>query len=237
MMRLRTRLRKLLDDPKAKGFTLINDVLAIATIVSVLAIVLETVHALSEYHAVFKAVELVTVVLFSAEYLGRLYAAKSRIRYVFSFYGIIDLLAILPSFIGLANLTFLKATRALRILRFLRILRLAKLARVKKDGTDSIYVLNIQIYLTALAAALLLMGSLFYIVEVGHSLATSIPSAMYWVFLVILGGIPYEQPHTVFGQGLLITTRFLSLILLGLLVSLTATMVRKALIGSEKDSE
>ncbi len=236
-MQLRTRLRKHLDDPKSKSFALVNDVLAIATIVSVLALVLETVPALNIYQRVFTVIEFGTVVLFSAEYLGRLYAAKSRIRYVFSFYGIIDLLAILPSFIGLANLTFLKATRALRILRFLRILRLAKLARIKKDGTDSIYVLNIQIYLTALGSALLLLGSLFYILETGHPLAASIPSAMYWVFLVILGGIPYEQPHTELGQALLIMTRFLSLILLGLLVSLTATMMRKALIGSEKDGE
>lgn len=237
MKRTRTRLRKLFDDPKHDRFAVANDVLAAATIVSVLALVLETVESLAPYHDLFKTIELVTVVLFSAEYLGRLYAAKSRLRYVFSFYGIIDLLAILPSLIGLANLTFLKATRALRILRFLRILRLAKLARIKRDGTESIYTLNIGIYLTALVSVLILMGSLFYIVETGHAYAKDIPSAMYWVFLVILGGIPYQLPQTGVGQFLLIATRFFSLILLGLLVSLTATMVRKALIGSEKDGE
>lgn len=237
MKRLKTRLHKLLEDPKAKGFTVVNDVLAVATIVSVLALVLETVEIFSPYHGIFRTIELVTVALFSVEYLARLYAAKSKLRYVFSFYGVIDLLAILPSLIGLANLTFLKATRALRILRFLRILRLAKLARIKRDGTQSVYVLNIGIYLTALLGALILMGSLFYIVETGHTYATDIPSAMYWVFLIILGGIPYEQPHSTAGYSILITTRFLSLILLGLLVSLTATMVRKALIGTEKDAE
>lgn len=236
-MRIKTKLHKLLDDPKAKGFPIINDVLALATIVSVLALILETVESLAPYHDILKTIELVTVALFTAEYFARVYAAKSRARYIFSFYGMIDLIAILPTFIGLANLTFLKATRALRILRFLRILRLAKLARVKRDGTQSIYILNIQIYLTALVTALLVMGSLFYIIEHGHAYAKDIPSAMYWVFLIILGGIPYEQPHTTLGHIVLIATRFLSLILLGLVVSLTATMVRKALIGSEKDAE
>ena len=79
---------------------------------------------------------------------------KIPIKYIFSFLGVVDLLAIAPTFLGLTNLTFLKSVRMLRILRFLRMGRLAKIARIggkKHDLKDledysSIYKMNIQIY-------------------------------------------------------------------------------------------
>ncbi|HWH07003.1 MAG TPA: ion transporter [Candidatus Paceibacterota bacterium] len=233
MTRSKRTLRAAFEDPRSKLYIVTNDVLAVATIVSVLALVLETVEALAPYQAVFDTVEYATVALFTVEYIGRLVSAKSKLRYVFSFYGMIDLLAIVPSYLALANLTFLKTGRAFRIIRFLRLLRLAKLARARKP--QSVYALNIQIYLTALVTALLILGTLLFVFEGGSEYARDIPSAMFWTLSVILGGIEFQQPHTAAGTAILVVTRFTSLILLGLLISIGAVITRKLLTGSEKD--
>ena len=226
-----------LENPKSKFFVLTNDILALATVISVLAIVLETVTSFASYHNVFKIVEYAVTVLFTLEYVLRFHMAKHKISYVFSFFGIIDLLAILPTYLGLGNFTFLKTTRSLRIIRLLRIVRLTKLAKLKKkDGTSSLYALNIQIYAITLITAMLVLGTLFYIFE-GHQVyAKDIPSGMYWVFKAIIGGMSYPQPVTTGGTVVLILVRFCSMILLGLMLSLVGTILRKLLIGSEKDS-
>lgn len=235
---VRRRVGAFFEDPNSRTFVFVNDFLAFVTIISVLAIVLETIQSLHVYHTYFKVIEYTSVFVFSLEYLGRLWVAKSRRAYIFSFFGIIDLLAIIPTFLALANFTFLKTSRALRILRFLRMLRLAKMARVHGKAKDahSLYRLNIQIYVAALGTALLLLGTLFFIFEGHHAYARDIPTSMFWTFKVILGGIPFEQPASMGGLGILIAAKFVSLILLGLLLSLINTLTRKALIGSESDA-
>lgn len=238
MAHARTLLRHAFDDADSRLFSLVNDVLALATLLSVIAIILETVHALAPYERVFRTIEYGTVVLFTLEYLGRLAVAKSKPGYLFSFFGIIDLLAILPTYLALGNLTFLKTARSLRILRFLRMLRLAKLARIgeKPGGAQSLYKLNIQIYAVALTTALLVLGSLLFLFEGDKPYAQDLPTSMFWAFKAVLGGLPYQQPETAAGTVVLVLARFASMILLGLMLGLVGTLTRKALIGSEKDS-
>jgi voltage-gated potassium channel len=235
---MRSFVRNMFENPNARSFTIANDVLAITTLVSVVALVLETVASLHGYHRIFRAIEYVSVGVFTLEYVARLRISQRKLAYVFSFFGIIDLLSIIPTYLALGNLTFLKTSRALRILRFLRMLRLAKLARAyhKHKGARSLYFLNIQIYAFALFSALLVLGTLLFLFEHGQSYAKDIPSGMYWSFKVIFGGIPYEQPATTAGLFVLVACRFVSMILLGLMLSLIGTMTRKALTGSELDA-
>ena len=225
------------DDQDSPFFGVANNFLAFATLVSIIAIVLETVSALKEYHSFFKGIEYATTALFTVEYCARLWLSKSKFSYVFSFFGLVDLLAIIPTYLGIANLTFLKATRALRILRLLRMVRLAKLADSKKDlpKPESVYVMNVEIYGVALLLSLLILGSLLYITEGHAEYAKDIPAGMYWAFKVILGGMPYQQPESLPGILVLILGRFVSLVLLGLMLSLMGTVIRKLLIGTEGD--
>lgn len=228
-----------LENPKSRFFVITNDILALATVVSVLAIVLETVSSLQGYGHLFKTIEYSATALFSIEYLARIYVAKRPLKYIFSFFGIIDLLAIIPTYLGLGNFTFLKTARAFRIVRLLRMVRLVRLSKIKKkdkDGASTLYSLNIQIYAITLVTAVLILGTLFYIFEGGQHYAEDIPSSMYWVFKAIIGGISYPQPISTGGTVVLILTRFCSMILLGLMLSLVGTIMRKLLIGSEKDS-
>jgi hypothetical protein len=226
------KLRELDTIPYVGGF------LAAVTILAVVIVALETVPSLAPYLPYFILAEYVLVVIFSIEYLVRIYQAPSKLKYIFSFFGLIDLIAILPSLLGFANLTFLKAGRAVRIIRLLRILRLAKLAKTGKKNPQpqSVYIYNIEIYVAAITVATLLLGSLFYIFENHQTAGTSIPSGMYWSLQAILGGIDYPQPETLGGTITLVLTRLTSLILLGLLINLAGTILRKLLTGSEKDN-
>ena len=209
--------------------------LAIATIIAVLMVALETLPSLVPYLSYFVWTEYSLVAVFSIEYLIRIYQAPIRLKYIFSFFGIIDLIAILPSLLGFANLTFLKAARAVRIIRLLRILRLAKLSKKKNAPPQSVYLYNIEIYVATLIIATLILGSLFYIFESNQPAGASIPAGMYWSLKAILGGITYSQPETLGGSVTLVLTRLTSLILLGLLINLAGNIMRKILIGSEND--
>ncbi len=228
------------DDPKHRYFGPANTILAIATLISVAAIALETVASFHQkYSSIFIAIEWVAVVLFSAEYIARLFTNRKPFRYTFSFFGIVDLLAILPSILGLSNLTFLKSARTVRIIRLLRMIRLAKVSRAKdkEKAAKSVYKINLEIYFITLTLAVLILGSLFYTFEHGVKDAHSIPSGMYWALRAILGGVSYPQPLTLGGTVTLILARFTSMILLGMMMSLVGVMIRKLLIGSEKDEK
>jgi len=168
------------------------------------------------------------------EYIGRLLMTKPPQAYIFSFFGIVDLVAVLPTFLGLANLSFLKAARSVRIIRFLRILRLAKLARLpKKAGGSKVWILNLQIYALAVLTVVTIIGTLFFIFE--NNVAEHIPSGMYWAFVLIVGGISHTPPETAVGTAILVFARFTSMIFFGMLIGLMGTIMRKVLIGSEKD--
>lgn len=226
-----------LEDTEHPLFLRINNLLALVTLISVALVALETVAALAQYETVFFIGEYMAVTIFSIEYLLRLRFSPHTWRYVFSFYGLIDLIAIIPSFLGFANFTFLKAVRSVRIIRFLRILRLTKFAHIKrrKHAEQSLYKINLEIYFFSLLFAVLILGSLFYLFEgAGH--APDIPNGMYWTLKAIIGGLNYPQPETLGGTITLILARFTSMILLGMTMSLVALMIRKLLIGSEKDS-
>jgi voltage-gated potassium channel len=229
--------RSIFDNPQTPFFNLFHNFLALTTLVAVSIVALETVESFQGYGDVFLYIEYFSVIIFGFEYIARVYLAQNKVGYIFSFFGLIDIIAIIPSLLGLSNFTFLKAARSIRIIRMLRMLRLAKFSQIKrrKNAAQSLYKINLEIYIAALSTAVLLLGSLFYIFE-QHGGAKDIPSGMYWALKVILGGISYPQPETIGGTITLIMARFTSMILLGMMLSLVGTMIRKLLIGAEKDS-
>lgn len=225
--------------PKTRTFTQVNDFLACMTLVSVLGIVLETVESLSHLQAIFITVEYVSVALFSLEYVGRIWAAPDKFKYVFSFFGLVDLLSILPTYVQLANFTFLKSVRLLRILRFLRVLRLSKIARLEEEkvavtaDASHLYIINIQIYFVALFTAVTCWGCLAYIAEGHQDALRNIPLAMIWAIKIIMGGVPNIPVTTLWGEVVMIGTRFTGLVLLGLLIHVVGTIVTKLIFGSD----
>lgn len=218
-----------------KTYHLVNDFFALLTLLSIVSVVLETVPTMQEYSKLFIIVEWTAVTLFTFEYIGRTLVEKKLHKYPVSFFGMIDLLAILPTFLGLGNFTFLKSARALRIIRLLRMFRLAKIARASssKGKKFNPLSLNILLYLATLTFALLITGTFMYLTESPESAFISIPAAMWWSFKVFVGSIAVPQPITEIGGAVYVFTRFIGLLLLGLLIGIVGNIFRSVMLGEE----
>ena len=228
-------------DVESKQFVWVNNFLALLTLISVFAIVIETVEGFREYHRLFQIVEYTSVFFFTLEYIGRIIAQRRDVlSYIFSFFGVIDLLAIVPTYFGLTNLTFLKTARVLRILRLLRMIRLAKIANLgftrKRDVEhySHLYRLNISIYFFALLSAIIFFGTAIYVFEGTSQTFANIPLSMLWAVKPLLGGIPQVMPTTLPGELISILARFTGLILFGLLIAIIGNTVHRLLFGTEK---
>ncbi len=232
--------KKAFYDIDSKTFVVINDFLAIVIIVSIIAIILESVSSFSPYFPILLFIEYVAVIIFSIEYICRVIGSDKKLAYIFSFFGIVDLISILPTFLHLANLSPLKSARALRILRFLRIIRLAKISHIKhldrpspKDSR-AVIKLNTQIYITTLVVTVLILGNLIYIFEIGNVQFSNIPISMLWVFESILGGsISSAIPQTYPGIIIFMIARFMGFVLLGLLVHIVGNIASHLLLGTK----
>ena len=225
------------ENPQSRYFGVINDVLALATIVSIFTLILETVPVLFAYKPFFIAVEWITVVLFTTEYVLRLWATKRPKEYAFSFFGIVDLVSILPTFIGLGNLTFLKSARIIRIIRFLRLVRLSKLTRLSMknaEETFGVFGFNIALYALTLVLAMLLFGVLLHVFDTAGGVYWSIPAGMYWTFSVFLGGLPAPIPPGVFGTTIFILAKFSGMALFGLLVGVVGKLFNVWILGNKE---
>ena len=126
------------------------------------------------FHQELLIFEWISVVVFTIDYLGNVYTAKDRLRYVMSFWGLVDLISILPTYLMLFNFTGVKATKILRILRVIRVLRVLKLARTAlqdvnsaKEGKSNPIIANLRIYFIALFSVLMISSTLMYHIEGG----------------------------------------------------------------------
>ncbi len=233
---MKQTLQKALLQPNNTLYFLVSDFLAVCTVVSIISIVLETVPSLEEYQKVFTIIEYTAVFIFTAEYAARLYIHKPKRSYVFSFFGMIDLLSIIPSFVGVGNFTFLKSARAIRLIRLLRMIRLAKLSHTHRrdpEETLSVFALNVAIYITLLLFALLCMGTFMYLAEEQVGTIMSIPAGMWWSFKVFMGGIPVDTPLTMMGSILYVFARFVGFLLLGVLLGVVGNIFRTLLLSKK----
>jgi len=125
---MREKIDKIVETRESKSGLYFDYFIQVLILLSIASFTVETIPDLEPQTVYFlERFELVCIVIFSLEYLIRLYIAKSKMRFVFSFYGIIDLLAILPFYLALGF-----DLRSARVLRFLRLFRIIKLIRYNK---------------------------------------------------------------------------------------------------------
>ena len=190
------------DTPSGKAFDI---ALLIAIGLSVTIVMLESVRPIQEAHSVLlRNLEWIFTALFTLEYIARLLCVRRPTDYVRSFYGIIDLIAILPSFINL--FTSANYVMVIRVLRLLRVFRVLKLAHFLEESDTLLTALRssrrkIMVFVFTVLALVLIMGTLMYLIEgEGHGF-TSIPQSVYWA-IVTLTTVGYGDitPHTVWGK-------------------------------------
>ena len=193
------------DTPAGRAF----DLALIALIVSSVAVMmLESVaDVMGRWSVALNWAEWIFTFIFTLEYATRVYVAPNRWAYVKSFYGLVDLLSILPSYMGLffGDLNYLLTIRLLRVLRIFRILKLARYLQEANILVRSMLMARrkILVFFSSVLVLTTVFGSLMYVVEGPHNGFTSIPKSIYWAIVSITTvGYGDITPHTALGQVL-----------------------------------
>lgn len=177
-------------------------------LLSVIAVFLESVRGIREgFGLELRIAEWGFTILFTLELLLRLIAVKRPLRYLFSFYGLVDLLAILPTYLSLV-FPGTHYLLTIRILRLLRIFRILKLTEYVSGGRVIMSALRasrqkIGVFLTAIITIVTVVGSLMYVVEGEEHGFTDIPTSIYWA-IVTMTTVGYGDlsPQTPLGKML-----------------------------------
>ena len=204
----RTRLHTVIfeaDTPAGKRFDV---ALLWAIVLSVLVVLVESVAGVrATYGWELRIVELAFTGLFTVEYILRLLSVKRPLKYAFSFYGLVDLLSILPTFVEilLPGAASLRVVRMLRLLRVFRVLKLVGFLREAQILKDALWASRrkIIVFLSAVLVLVTLLGTVVYIIEDAEAGFTSIPMSIYWAIVTVTTvGYGDIAPQTVLGQML-----------------------------------
>ncbi len=202
----RSRLHEIIfeaDTPAGKAFDV---ALLILIILSVIAVMLESTSTIAaQYGPWLRTFEWVVTILFTIEYVLRLYSVGNPFRYARSFFGIVDLLAILPSYLSI----FIPGAQSLlviRALRLLRVFRVLKLAHFVGEASELRAALRasarkIIVFLGAVLTIVVIVGSMMYLIEGEAHGFTSIPVSIYWA-IVPMTTVGYGDlaPQTALGK-------------------------------------
>jgi voltage-gated potassium channel len=202
----RSKLHEIIYEADTPAGKLFDVILLIAIIASIVFVMLESVKEFDkDYHYFLNYAEWVITIIFSIEYILRIITVKKPLKYIFSFYGIIDLLSTIPMYVSLifAGTQVLVALRALRLLRVFRILKLARYVGASNMLANSLKASRAKIFVFLLAVLIVsvIFGTLMYFIEGEPSGFTSIPVSVYWCIVTLTTvGFGDIAPITPLGQ-------------------------------------
>jgi voltage-gated potassium channel len=191
------------DTPAGRLFDL---ALLFLILLSIFSVALESVAEFRKnYIAYIHVIEWTCTILFTLEYILRIYAINRPKQYIFSFYGLVDLVAFLPTYLSffLAGTQFLVVVRAFRLLRVFRILKLSRFLSegniLKQALQNSMH--KIVVFLATVLTVVTIMGTIMYLIEGPDNGFESIPMAIYWAIVTITTvGYGDVSPQSPLGQ-------------------------------------
>lgn len=206
MKSVRRKLYEIIFEAETPAGRAFDVALIVAVITSILCVSMESVASVKAEHGpALNAAEWFFTLLFTAEYITRAAVIRRPMSYIFSFFGVVDFLAILPTYLSLLfpGAQMLMAVRALRLLRVFRIFKLTRyttatslLVAAMRESRHKIIV-----FLWAVFSMVIIIGSVMYLVEGAENGFTSIPRSIYWA-VVTMTTVGYGDlvPKTALGQ-------------------------------------
>jgi voltage-gated potassium channel len=206
-LRWRGRLHEIIFESDTAAGRAFDLALLVAILVSVAAVLLESVSEIRQRHGhILRGVEWTLTIAFTIEYMLRLVAVDRPWRYALSFYGLVDLLSIVPTYLALV-VPDTQSLMVIRAIRLLRVFRILKAAQFLSEGQLLMTALRasrrkITLFLGAIVTTALIAGALMYVIEGERHGFTSIPRSMYWA-VVTMTTVGYGDiaPRTPLGQA------------------------------------
>lgn len=207
-MKLREQIHRVIFGVDTTAGKLFDIWLLILILLSVLVVMLQSVPAIdADYDKHFVTAEWIFTGIFTAEYFLRIYSSPTRRKYIFSFFGVVDFLSILPAYLSLV-FGGIHALMIIRVLRLIRVFRVLALIPFLENAAHMITALKQSLYKIAVFSAVVLcivviLGAVMYTVEGPENGFTSIPQSIYWAIVTITTvGFGDITPQTYFGQFL-----------------------------------
>lgn len=203
---MKEKIYQIIFEHDTKAGKLFDVALLWLILLSVVVVIVESIpYFHNNFFTGFYVIELILTILFSIEYLLRIYSSPKPLQYIFSFWGLIDLLSIFPTYFelfasGYHSLLSVRIFRLLRVFRVLRLVRFNREAQVLVNALkDSMF--KIGVFLLAVVAIVVMLGTLMYVIEGEESGFTSIPQGIYWAIVTITTvGFGDIVPQTVLGK-------------------------------------
>lgn len=205
---LRQRLYEIIFEADTSAGKAFDIALLFCIIASVSVILLESIQPIQQRHGdALRNLEWFFTIIFTLEYVARLWTVTNKRRYALSFFGVIDLLSILPTYLAI----FLGGAQSLMIIRILRLLRIFRIFKLSRYIGESQYLARamkasqhkITVFLFTVLTSVTIFGTLMYLVEGPSSGFTSIPKSIYWAIVTMTTvGFGDIVPQTALGQAI-----------------------------------
>jgi len=205
---IREKLRVIIFEAETPAGKAFDVALILAIALSVLVVMLDSVESIrADYGQWLYRLEWAFTIAFTVEYIARLICIGRPLKYATSFFGVVDLLAILPTYISLLvpGSHYMSVVRVLRVLRVFRILKVVKYVSEAEVLMQAMRASRrkITVFLFSVVSLVIILGSLMYLIESEETGFTSIPESIYWA-IVTLTTVGYGdiRPGTPLGQAL-----------------------------------